>query len=1026
MTPLRRINRIINGLAVVDAVAAAIWGLALARALAESWPVSPTFNLVPTLAVMCGSVLLWVAWRWRFGLSVVGMGSGALLLSLAYLWWPGVAPQVGWTLLLGSMALAALLSLAERVDLDWSYERRVGLLLIGVTAGLYLRTLGPTVGQADTFEFQVVAPTLGVAHPTGYPLYIFSGKLFSLLPLGSVAWRVNLTSACFASATVWVLYQLVRRLITCSLIRIQHQALVALLAALALACSSVFWSQAVVAEVYALHNLFVAVILLLLVDVLARPSEPQKFYLLAFLLGLSFSNHLTTALLLPAVGLTVLLVRPRLGWRRPRVNVLVAAGCFLLGLLPYLYIYFRWPMLHDGVWMSWGEFWRYITGQQFGGALRLDAWYTDWTRYQIVGRLLREPFGWPGLAVGAVGLAWLAVKQWRVALVSAVTFVAYAWYALNYYVPDLAVFLLPAHLVLALWLGTGCLAVLDWGMGGSVALGDRWGDVSGMLFAQAASVFLLTLGALLPLGLLWTNLPRVDQSGEREQHLWGERVLALPLARDAAILADSVRIAPLYYLQRAEGHRPDLDLLVLADEATYRAELTARLAAGQTVYLARYLPGLEGLYHLRALGPLTEVGVAPLTAPPTLDQALHVRFVSGAGEVIELLGLTGPVHGPEGGTGVTLYWRAAAPVREGYAVRLRLVDSQGQVWWDTGAGGRHPVNNYYPTPAWRPGEVISDYHEVPPLALDPLTVADGYTLEVSLAPLFSQETLPTETGEQWVALLALAPRFATALPAGAQPFRVRFDDGPTLVGARWADIVPDGTPVEVTLYWRAHDLALDGEPMFVWRGVRGAESAAPVLAQWGRSRFLLQAPEAPGTYRLRLGWVDGDVSPVRCGWLARPGEACELATIRVVEATATALANFDGKMLLLDADIERVALRPGQDLALRLRWQGLQPMAQDYTVSVQLVGPDGVLRGQVDAWPVQGTWPTSQWTVEQTVDDPYRVTLAPDAPPGRYRVGVVVYLLATQTRLPLLDKMGTGMGQVIGDVAWVGDLVVSE
>ena len=61
-------------------------------------------------------------------------------------------------------------------------------LLDALCLALYLRTLGPTVGQADTFEFQVIAPTWGVAHPTGYPLYILCGKLFSLLPLGSVAW----------------------------------------------------------------------------------------------------------------------------------------------------------------------------------------------------------------------------------------------------------------------------------------------------------------------------------------------------------------------------------------------------------------------------------------------------------------------------------------------------------------------------------------------------------------------------------------------------------------------------------------------------------------------------------------------------------------------------------------------------------------------------------------------------------------------------------------------------------------------
>ncbi len=1021
MIPSRRIIRIINPWAVLDALAAAIWGLALARALAERWPSSPTFDLLPALAVAGGCALLWIVWRWRLGLSAWEMTGGALLLALVYLFWPGVAPQVGWTLLLGSLLLAVLLGLAERVDRDRPYARWVGGLLVGAIAGLYLRTLGPTVGQADTFEFQVVAPTLGVAHPTGYPLYILSGKLFSLLPIGSVAWRVNLTSACFAGAAVWVVYQLLRRLIAGARVRPPHRALVALLAALALACSPVFWSQAVVAEVYALHNLFVAVILLWLVDMLARPPEPRQFYLLAFLLGLSFTHHLTTVLLLPAVGLALLLVGKRWGWGRLRVNGWAAAGCLLLGLSFYLYIYFRWPMLHDGVWMSWGAFWRYITGQQFGGALRLDAWYTDWTRYQIVGRLLREPFGWPGLALGAVGLAWLAVKRWRVALITAITWLAYVWYALNYYVPDLAVFLLPAHLVLALWLGAGGVAVLEGSIRGSVALGSRWGGVTDKPLAQAASVFLLAWGALLPLGALWTHLPRVDQSGEREQYRWGQRVLALPLAQDAAILADSVRIAPLYYLQCVEGRRPDLDMLVLADEATYRAELQARLAAGQTVYLARYLPGLEGLYHLRALGPLTEVGVAPLTAPPALDRALDVRFVSDAEEAIELLGLTGPRPGPEGGTGVTLYWRATAPVRERYAVRLRLVDPQGQVWWDTTEGGRHPVNNYYPTPAWRPGEVVPDYHEVPPLALDPLTAVEACTLEVSLAPLFSQDMLPTEAGQQWVALLALEPRFATEVPATARRFRVRFEGGPALVGARWPDVVPAGTPVEVTLYWRGEDRAGEGAPSFAWRAAQGAESAAPVLAQWGRSRFSLQAPPAPGTYALHLGWEEGGISPARCGWMARPSETCELATLKVVQAATAAVANFDGSMLLLEADVDVETSRPGQEVAVRLRWQGLQTMTQDYTVSVQLVGPDGILRGQVDAWPVQGTLPTSQWPVGRTIDDPYRVTLAPDAPPGRYRVGVVVYALATQTRLPVLDKAG----QVIGDVAWVGELTVS-
>jgi hypothetical protein len=69
-------------------------------------------------------------------------------------------------------------------------------------------------------------------------------------------------------------------------------------------------------------------------------------------------------------------------------------------------------------------------------------------------------------------------------------------------------------------------------------------------------------------------------------------------------------------LQQIDGLRPDLDIMVLPDEAAYRAELEARLAAGQAVYLARYLPGLAGVYHLRSVGPLVEVSREPLTALP--------------------------------------------------------------------------------------------------------------------------------------------------------------------------------------------------------------------------------------------------------------------------------------------------------------------------------------------------------------------------------------------------------------------------
>ncbi|MGD9100507.1 MAG: hypothetical protein PVF45_08500, partial [Anaerolineae bacterium] len=545
--------------------------------------------------------------------------------------------------------------------------------------------------------------------------------------------------------------------------------------------------------------------------------------------------------------------------------------------------------------------------------------------------------------------------------------------------------------------------------------------------APGTVVIVLWLGALLPMSLLWTNLPSVDQSGEREAYTWGQRVLGLPLASGSAILADSARIAPLYYLQRIEGRRPDLDVLVLAHEALYRAELEARLAAGQTVYLARFLPGLEARYHLRSLGPLTEVGTAPLLEPPPLDRALGVLFGP-----IELLGLTGPMPGPDGGTGLTLYWRADAPVDEVYHVRLRLVDAdysprsaaegEGRVWWQDADAGRHAANDYYPTLAWRPGEVVADYHEMPPLPPDPALSSGGLVVQVGLLRPFSDEGLATKEGETWYALMPFDASTKT-LSSPVHPLRARFGAELTLVGADLADVVAAGAPVELALHWHGDGVS-PGRPTLAWVGPQGEQTEAQVLEQWGRSRALLQSPTSSGVYRLRLGWVDEDGRPLqaRCGWLARPSDACTLATPRVTEVASEALANFDGQMLLREAEMGVSSLRPGQRASLTLHWQGLRPLEDDYTVSVQLIGPDGRLYGQTDAWPVQGTLPTSQWSPGQPIADPYDVTLQADAPPGRYQVGVVVYLLATQTRLPFLDESG----QVVGDMALVGELEVEE
>jgi len=117
-----------------------------------------------------------------------------------------------------------------------------------VALTLYLLTLAPTISGEDSGEFITAAATLGIAHPPGYPLYCLLGHLFSWMPLGTPAWRINFMSAFFSAASI--------SLAILTVIYLTRNRRAALMAGLMLACTRDLWSQSVVAEVYTL-TLFV-------------------------------------------------------------------------------------------------------------------------------------------------------------------------------------------------------------------------------------------------------------------------------------------------------------------------------------------------------------------------------------------------------------------------------------------------------------------------------------------------------------------------------------------------------------------------------------------------------------------------------------------------------------------------------------------------------------------------------------------------------------------------------------------------
>ncbi len=86
----------------------------------------------------------------------------------------------------------------------------------------------------------------------------------------------------------------------------------------------------------------------------------------------------------------------------------------------------------------------------------------------------------------------------------------------------------------------------------------------------------------------------------------------------------------------------------------------------------------------------------------------------------------------------------------------------------------------------------------------------------------------------------------------------------------------------------------------------------------------------------------------------------------------------------------------GQPLVVQLSWLARATSSEDYMVFGHLIGPDGARYGQVDLPHATSTWEPGRY---QRTEMP--ITLAPDAPPGHYRLMIGMYSLTDGERLPL-------------------------
>lgn len=218
----------------------------------------------------------------------------------------------------------------------------VGIVAFAVSFAVYTRTLAPTVYGEDCGELIAAADTLGIPHPTGYPLWCILAKIImTAVYAGDAAWRANLLSALCGSAAA-----MCTALIVCVTM---EDRIAALAGALALAFSYEFWEQSVVAEVYSLNALITALCILLLL-LWGETRRNSLLYAAGFLFGVGLTNHQVLLLCAPAFAVYVIAIGG-LRWGAWTMHLIALALAFA-GLAVYLYLPIR--SMADPA-MDWGD-----------------------------------------------------------------------------------------------------------------------------------------------------------------------------------------------------------------------------------------------------------------------------------------------------------------------------------------------------------------------------------------------------------------------------------------------------------------------------------------------------------------------------------------------------------------------------------------------------------------------------------------------------------------------------------------------
>jgi len=944
-------------------LAALALGLFAARIVLESRAASNSgaaVLVVATVSVLFSVPL--VAWLRQRGLNVLAL----LALSL-YILWPWQDPLLACAIAC-VVFLASLRNCAGTVSpLVWD------ALLFVASLALYIRTLAPTILPADGGEFQFVSYVLGIAHPPGYALYTLLSRLCTLVPVGDIAYRVNLFAALTSSLTLVVLCRTVRRA--------TGSGLAGWISAACLGLTPTFWAQSTTANIRSLTALFTA---LQMGALLAYAETRNAKWLIGFAaaFGLGITHHGSTALhALPYAAFLLcadsgLLRKPRALWK-PTV-------AFLLSLLVVLYLPLRSAMgapFDPQPIRSLSGFLEHVLALGFRGDMFYFAQPTAFLlRLAVLWNVLTFEFGPLLLALGAWGAARMLARRPSLLLLCGGVWLINALTAIAYRAPQTVEYMMPAHVALGFLGGYGAWAL-------SEAFPIR-------------SLRLLILPAVLavPLWLGYRYYPSFAQlSRDRSAREYAQSMLD-SAPQNARILSNWHYATPLWYLQYVERQRQDVEVVYVYPEgAEAMAQVwlrRVRESASQrpTLVTNHFQEFADAAYQFEPFGGGWLVRTGPVFETPQGTAPMDMVF----DECIRFVGLRleSTSVSPAGSIKLRLYWQPSQKLERDYSFFVHLVDGNGV---PLGQGDvTHPADRY------EVSQVIVDEYRIPLL---PTAKPGRYRLIAGVyitLPEGGWRRLALPNGQDAMDLTLIEVQPLRSAPVTRHNMLRSFADRYRLVGVDY-DRSVDGQ-LRVYLHWLCASQATDQDAYIFSKGSVIATARLPRTLQPAYFSTAHDLPADVTDLSLELhAAADGAVSAVlgpagvpvgRAVQLPRPGPHDRYVCL-------------GGEALLVRAEYP-LQVQAGLPARTRMTFVGANPITGDYAVSVSLTGEGW--QAQHDGTPAMGAIPTLKWIRAVTVQDRHDVPVPPDAS-GRGQLHLTVYDAFTMRALPVLDERLARAGQ---------------